>query len=1513
MAGVDNRIVTMKFDNREFEQNARTSMSTLQKLKESMDFGKIVGTTVRGLGTISSALGKLGLHTPFAPLVSGANKAVDGIGRVFERLGMKNPFGSATQSASDLQRAAQAAGGPAGMGVLEGGVTAVSNKFLLLSTIAITALSNITNKAINAGTSFLKSFTFGPIMQGMEEYELNLKSIQTIQANTDQPLTKINNSLDELNKYSDQTIYNFAEMAKNVGTFTAAGVDLETSVSSIKGIANLAAMSGSSSQQAATAMYQLSQAIAAGRVGLMDWNSVVNAGMGGKKLQNALAQTAVAMGQLEKGAVKMVGPMKKLEINGNSFRESIMAQPGQETWLSSEALVTTLATMDGRFSRAALSQEKLKDGTLKYNSAAEITNAIDKSRAELAKQGVHYTKEQFEELKRMSTQAFKSATEVKTFGEVWSTVRETIGSGWQASFRNIFGNLNQAKKLFTGMKDALTGIIDQNALARNEMLKKWAKDGGRFAMIEGFKNAWQAVLKILGPIKDGFRDIFPAQTAKSLISMSEQFQAFTKKLIPSKDTMANIRDIAGGLFAVLGIGKTIVMGAVDGFQALFGAIGGGEGNFLGFLANIGNLIKRFNEFLAESGIVTAFFTGLGKILAIPLALLAGIGGIFSGMFSGFDKGAADKVGGAIDGVGEKLSGLQAVGDRVRGFFEKIGEFFGNIGEHIGNALVGIGDVIAGAFTADTFESTLDVINTTLLGGLVLMIKRFFSSGVKIDLTGGLFDGIKKTLGEATSAFETMQTNLKADILMKLAAAIAVMAAALFVLSTIDPGAMTKALGAMTAGFGILIGALMALMNFLGAAGLVQMYVVTSAMTKMALSILLMAFALKTLAGINFGDMLRGLVGLAAVMYILTKAMVPLAAGSKGMGRAAWSLIAVGIAINILAVALKLMASMSWEELLRGLAGLTGTLAALAAGLKLMPPLQAEALGLMALGVAINLLAVALKIFATMSWEDMAKGTIMLAVSLNVIASALKRMPKTMMLQAAALVAVAGAMVILSGALKIMGSMGWESIAKGLIVMGGALGILVIGLNAMRLTGVAGAAALVVAAGALAILVPVIAALGALSWESIIKALVGLSGVFVVIGVAGYLLAPLIPVILALAGAFLIFGAGLALAGAGALAAATAFGIVVGAGMAGAQVLAGLIKTIIDAIPPAMVAFAKGIVQFAVAIGQGAPAIATAFGRVLSNLIDQVIKLTPKLAKMFLVMLTAALKVIVTAAPKIANAGMKLIVAFLEAIDRRIGKIVDLAVSIITKWIDGIARNLDKIIKSGVNLILKFMEGIAKAIRNNSEEFGRRGADIGIAIVEGAVRGIAGAGGQIRDKLMEMARDAWGAVKNFFGVDSPSKLMRDTIGKWLPIGMAAGIDAEGKAPSKSLEKVGNTALDTLQTTMSRMEDAFVMSSDVNPTITPVLDLTALTREANKMSDILAVAPIAAGVSYQTASSIAAMTQASAEAAASDASEADKRGDTYVTLEQHNHSPKALDAISIYRDGKSLLSLAKETLK
>ena len=224
---IDERVVEMRFDNKQFESNVQTSLSTLDRLKKSLN-------------------------------LSGAAKGFDEIDSASKKVNMNG---------------------------LANAVESVRLKFSALEVMAVTALANITNSALNAGKRIVSALTIDPIKTGFQEYETQIGAVQTILANTQHEgtnLQQVNRALDELNTYADKTIYNFTEMTRNIGTFTAAGVNLQTSVDSIKGIANLAAVSGSTSQQASTAMYQLSQALAAGKVSLMDWNSVVNAGMGGR-------------------------------------------------------------------------------------------------------------------------------------------------------------------------------------------------------------------------------------------------------------------------------------------------------------------------------------------------------------------------------------------------------------------------------------------------------------------------------------------------------------------------------------------------------------------------------------------------------------------------------------------------------------------------------------------------------------------------------------------------------------------------------------------------------------------------------------------------------------------------------------------------------------------------------------------------------------------------------------------------------------------------------------------------------------------------------------------------------------------------------------------------------------------------------------------------------------------------------------------------------------------------------
>lgn len=372
---IDEKVLSMQFDNSKFENNVRTSLGTIEKLKQSLQF-KDAG---KGFDNLESAARKVNL----------------------------NPLSNSVET--------------------------VSLKISALQVAAVTAFANITNSAMKSAKSMVKAFTIDPVTTGFQEYETQLNAVQTILANTSHQgttLYEVNDALDELNTYSDRTIYNFTEMTRNIGTFTAAGLDLKASTESIKGIANLAAMSGSTSQQASTAMYQLSQALAAGRVSLQDWNSVVNAGMGGKVFQDALVRTAAAM--------KGVSAEAFAAANGTDvFRESI-SNTGTG-WLTTEVLSNTLRQFTG-----------------------------DLSEAELAAMG--FTQEQIKSIQSMAVTANDAATKVKTFTMLMDTLKEAAQSGWAQTWELIFGDFEEAKAFWTDMSDTLGRALQEFSDARNELL-----------------------------------------------------------------------------------------------------------------------------------------------------------------------------------------------------------------------------------------------------------------------------------------------------------------------------------------------------------------------------------------------------------------------------------------------------------------------------------------------------------------------------------------------------------------------------------------------------------------------------------------------------------------------------------------------------------------------------------------------------------------------------------------------------------------------------------------------------------------------------------------------------------------------------------------------------------------------------------------------------------------------------------------------------------------------------------
>ena len=1322
---IDERVVEMRFDNKQFEQNIQTSLSSLDKLKKSLN----LEGAAKGLETVNDA----------------ANKCS----------GNMSPLSNAVET--------------------------VRVRFSALEVMAITALQNITNSALAAGKNLVSAFTIDPIKTGFEEYETQINAVQTILANTSSKgttLDQVNNALDELNHYADMTIYNFTEMTRNIGTFTAAGVDLDTSVAAIKGIANLAAVSGSNSQQASTAMYQLSQALAAGTVKLQDWNSVVNAGMGGQVFQDALKETAKVHGIAIDEMIKDEG----------SFRETL-----SKGWLTSDILTETLAKFTGD-----LNEDQLRT--------------------------MGYTDDQIKSIMEMGKTANDAATKVKTFTQLFDTLKEAAQSGWTQSWEIIVGDFEEAKELLTEVSDTFSAVINASADARNKMLQDWKDLGGRTMMIEAVKNVFEGLVSVAKPVREAFNEIFPPMTGKQLAEITERIRDLTAKFKMGEESSKNLKNTFKGVFAVLDIvGQAFkaVAGGVGELIGLFLPAGNGvlslTGSFGEYLVKLDETVKKTDIFgKAVSTVVDIVKTVITFVKTAgekvkEFGKAAGEKFDFPGfeLFHSFLERVHDRMAQIGDGAGKMKSGvivafemmgealekckflkvMEALWTAVKviagGIADAVGTMMGTLAEKLGNA---------------DFSGVLDILNSIAVGGIALSVSKFLKSVTEpLEGLNGVLEGVTGILDGVRGCFEAYQTNLKAGTLLKIGAAIALLAGSIVAISLIDSDKLSASLGAITVLFANLLGA-MAIFNKISSdTGKVSK--ACTAMIAMSVAVSILAGALKKVSDLDWGELARGLVGIAGLTTIVVASSKAMASSQKQVMKGATSLIIFGAAIKILAsacedlsklqwdelgrgltgvgvlfaeiavflrvakfngkmistttgivilsAAMKVLASackdfgqMEWSEIGKGLAGIGGLLAELAVFTNLAgnaKHVMSTGVALIAIGAAMKIFASAVKDFGQLQWDEIGRGLTAMGGALAEVAIAVNLMPKNMIGIGTGLVIVGGALEIIANCMSKFGGMQWEEIGRGLTVMGGALAELAISLNFMKGT-LGGSAALLVASGALAVLAPVLSILGALSWEAIAKGLISIAGAFTIIGVAGAVLTPLVPTILALSGAFALIGVGVLTIGAGLLAAGTGlsalaigFTALATAGAAGATAIVAALTVIVTGIagliPAVLTKVGEGIIAICKVIAAGAPAIGEAVKAVVLTLID----------------------VFVSCVPQLADGALQLVVGVLAALVTYTPQIVDLAFKFLIGILDGIASNLPSLIKAGVDVLVAFFAGIVDALRGIDTGALLKGiAGIGLlsaimlalsataSLVPGAMVGILGMGAVVAEMALVLA-------------------------------------------------------------------------------------------------------------------------------------------------------------------------------
>lgn len=811
--------------------------------------------------------------------------------------------------------------------------------------------------------------------------------------------------------------------------------------------------------------------------------------------------------------------------------------------------------------------------------------------------------------------------------------------------------------------------------------------------------------------------------------------------------------------------------------------------------------------------------------------------------------------------------------------------------------------LAGGLGKIDFDVLFGVAGVSLIASVAKGIKDFVQN-MKSPLEGlqGILDSVIGILDGVRGALEQWQNSLKAKTLITIASAIGILAASLFLLSTIDGAALARSLMAITV---MMVQLLAALSIFTDIAPLEKgMTKSIFALVGISVAILILAGAMKSLSGLDWDQIAKGLLSVAILMGALVVTARSLSANQGAMIKGATGMILFAVAIRVLSGAVEKLSTLKWDELTRGLFGVVTIMASLAIFVNAIDKqgLFTTGIGILLVATGIRIMASAISLLSTMSWEEQARGLFGMATGLTILGFAVSAMPNNMALIGAGLMIVSASLIVLGLALKIMASMSWEEQARGLFALAGSLIILAIGLQAMQGT-LVGSAALLVAAIAIGVLAPAMLVLSSIPWQGAITGLLTLAGVFVVFGVAAALLTPLIVPMLGLAAALLLLGvavmsigAGMMMAGIGIASLATGFAALAGMTTSGAKAVVESLTTIITGIvtliPTVAAALAQGIIEFAGVIAAGAPTLAQAFIAIVSSIMEVIGTLIPQAVTLFGQLILALVEAIVTNIPIIAEGFLQLILGLLEVIATNIPLLVQAGVDIIIAFIDGIAKAVPQLVDAGFKAIIAFIDGLAAAIQNNTPtliasmqnlfrvigeagkqvlssfipSFSSVGSSImnsgvvqgirggigslistvsgaissavssarsgvsgffsaGASMMSGMVSGIVSGIGNLISAAASAASQALQAAKNAISSKSPSKKFKE-LGMDADRGFAIGFTEGAGIVSDAARAMSIGALDAVSKTIGELGNKVLGEIDAQPVIRPIMDLTEI---------------------------------------------------------------------------------------
>lgn len=1194
---IDQKVVEMRFDNAQFEENVSTSMSTLEKLKQSLNF--------------------------------------DGAAKSFENI---------EQAANNVS-----------FDKIASGVEALENRFSTMGIAGMRVIGNMTDAMIGFAKKGI-NFVTDSIIQGGKKRAMNLENAHFQLQGLLKDEAAVQAIMKNVNDSVDGTAYSLDAAAKVASQYAATGMRAgDKMFSALRAVAGVAAMTNSEYEETG----EIFTTVAGnGRLMGEQLNQLASRGL------NAAATLATYLNKSESEVREMVS---KGKISFETFA----------------------AAMDDAFGEHAK----------KANET--FTGAMSNVKAALARIGALFISPLIEQN--------------GAFVKLFNTLRVKI---------------NDIKTAIIPIADSVTKTVMNMANKLSDFIAKIDVK----MLIESLKNSFEGLMSIIKPIKEAFREIFPPITAQQLNKIIERIRDLTAKFKLNDKQSAKLKSTFKGLFSVIKLGVSVVTKIVSAVATLVGKLFGFSGSVLDITGSLGDFVSRIATSISKTNL---FGKSVDKI-------------------TGFLGKAIDKTKEFTGAITEKIK-LPNYFDKFVNVIKKIGEVISKVAKKVSSVASGIGKAIWDIFLNGGLDNLVGLVNGGIFTSFLLDLKGF-TEGLKkfnkeskkeVEKSGGIKDSIINVLNSVKESLEDWQKSIKAGTILKIAIAVAVLAAALLIISKVPVEKLGTSLGAVTALFGETLGALALFEKINGDYN--GAYKAVAIIVAMSLSLLILASAVKKLSDLGWEGLAEGVIGVSALMYALVGAAKLMSKGGKDISKGAYQLVIMAIALKIMASVCKDLSKLSLEGLGKGVSSIAVILLEFAGFAALMQLIDTEelmrsAFSLILIGVAMEIFADACAKFGNIEWVDLGKAgaaiagilliasgfgklskysgdiknssiaLILIGVAMEIFAdvcakfgqieweqlvkagvaiagilkfvtdfnSISKESGDDIIKSAISLAIIGVALEILQNALSKMGDISWEEYGKQMAVLGGSLIILSNALDVMK-DSIKGAAALIIASVALTILAGVLAILGNMSWGSIIKGLVAIAGTLAILGVAAYLLEPLVPVIVALTGAVALFGLGCLAAGAGI--------VILSAGL--------------TALSGALVAAATGIISALTIIVVGVLEIIPSIIEVITDTIVAICEVITRSAsaigKALKTLILVLVDVIVECVPAIALGALKLILGVLESLAKYTPQIIDLLFKFLIGILEGVAKNLPQLIQAAVDVFMAFFSGVVEALKKIDKE------------------------------------------------------------------------------------------------------------------------------------------------------------------------------------------------------------------